>query len=143
VYDATHEACERARRGEGATLIEAKMMRMKGHAIHDAAAYVPQEMFEFYKLRDPITRFKTFLLDKKWLNAQENARLIAEVEHLVEDDREIAVGSPMPQPEEAATGVYCDMECHPITLKYGGVKLQNATKPGATPKQTEAAVHLT
>src|SRR5215475_15669177 len=39
VYDATHEACERARRGEGPTLIEAKMMRMKGHAIHDAAQY--------------------------------------------------------------------------------------------------------
>ena len=37
VYDAAHEACERARRGEGPTLIEAKMMRMKGHAIHDAA----------------------------------------------------------------------------------------------------------
>ncbi len=37
VYDACHEACERARRGEGPTLIEAKMMRMKGHAIHDAA----------------------------------------------------------------------------------------------------------
>src|SRR5271154_816768 len=41
VYDACHEACERARRGEGPTLIEAKMMRMKGHAIHDAAEYVP------------------------------------------------------------------------------------------------------
>ena len=44
VYDATHEACERARRGEGPTLIEAKMMRMKGHAIHDAAHYVPGEV---------------------------------------------------------------------------------------------------
>ena len=41
VYDVAHEACERARRGEGPTLIEAKMMRMKGHAIHDAAQYVP------------------------------------------------------------------------------------------------------
>ena len=37
VYDAAHEAVERAHRGEGPTLIEAKMMRMKGHAIHDAA----------------------------------------------------------------------------------------------------------
>src|SRR5215469_6545515 len=35
IYDAAHEACERARRGQGPTLIEAKMMRMKGHAIHD------------------------------------------------------------------------------------------------------------
>ena len=41
VYDATHEACERARRGEGPTMIEAKMMRMKGHAIHDAANTFP------------------------------------------------------------------------------------------------------
>ena len=46
VYDAAHEACERARRGEGPTLIEAKMMRMKGHAIHDAADYVPKPLFE-------------------------------------------------------------------------------------------------
>src|SRR6478752_4231861 len=38
VYDAAKEAVERAHRGEGPTLIEAKMMRMKGHAIHDAAA---------------------------------------------------------------------------------------------------------
>ena len=42
VYDAAHEACERARRGEGPTLIEAKMMRMKGHAIHDASRLRPQ-----------------------------------------------------------------------------------------------------
>src|SRR5437868_13570123 len=56
VYDATHEACERARRGEGPTLIEAKMMRMKGHAIHDAAQYVPAKLFDYWKARDPITR---------------------------------------------------------------------------------------
>src|ERR1700752_3060861 len=71
VYDTAHEACERARRGEGATLIEAKMMRMKGHAIHDTAAYVPKEMFEFYKRRDPIARFEKFLLDKNWLTTQQ------------------------------------------------------------------------
>ena len=53
VYDAAHEAVDRAHRGEGATLIEAKMMRMKGHAIHDAASYVPKEMFEYWKKRDP------------------------------------------------------------------------------------------
>src|SRR5207237_350088 len=65
MYDATHEAVERAHRGEGASLIEAKMMRMKGHAIHDAAAYVPKEMFDYWRKRDPITRFEKYLLDKK------------------------------------------------------------------------------
>ena len=49
VYDATREACERAWRGEGPTLIEAKMMRMKGHAIHDAAQYVPAKLFEYWR----------------------------------------------------------------------------------------------
>ncbi len=46
VYDAAREAVERAHSGEGPTLIEAKMMRMKGHAIHDAADYVPKPMLE-------------------------------------------------------------------------------------------------
>ena len=70
VYDATHEACERARRGEGPTLIEAKMMRMKGHAIHDAAQYVPAKLLEFWRARDPIARFENYLVNvKHWLTA--------------------------------------------------------------------------
>ena len=78
VYDATHEACERARRGEGPTLIEAKMMRMKGHAIHDAAQYVPAKLFEYWKARDPIARLENYLVnEKKWLSAAENDKLIA------------------------------------------------------------------
>ena len=71
VYDAAHEAVERAHRGEGPTLIEAKMMRMKGHAIHDAAAYVPKPMFDFWKKRDPIARFENYLVkEKKWLTRE-------------------------------------------------------------------------
>jgi TPP-dependent pyruvate/acetoin dehydrogenase alpha subunit len=70
VYDAAREAVERAHRGEGPTMIEAKMMRMKGHAIHDAAAYVPKPMFDFWKKRDPIARFENYLVkEKKWLTA--------------------------------------------------------------------------
>ncbi len=65
VYDAAHEACERARRGEGPTLIEAKMMRMKGHAIHDAAEYVPKPLFEYWRKRDSIARFENYLLNVK------------------------------------------------------------------------------
>ena len=71
VYDAAHEAIERAHGGEGPTLIEAKMMRMKGHAIHDAATYVPKPMFDFWKKRDPIARFENYLVkEKKWLRVK-------------------------------------------------------------------------
>ena len=100
VYDAAHEACERARRGEGPTYIEAKMMRMKGHAIHDAAQYVPRELVDYWQRRDPIARMEKYLIAKKWLTAQENARLIEDVERVLDEDREFAVNSPMPEPRQ-------------------------------------------
>jgi TPP-dependent pyruvate/acetoin dehydrogenase alpha subunit len=140
VYDATHEAVQRAHRGEGPTLIEAKMMRMKGHAIHDAAAYVPKEMFEYWKRRDPITRFEQYLTQRGWLTAKQNAELIADIDRQIEDDRQFAEASPMPDAAEAPKGVYCDEGCHPIALKYGGVKVKAAQR--GKMKESEAALHF-
>ena len=141
VYDACHEACERARRGEGPTLIEAKMMRMKGHAIHDAAEYVPKPLFEYWKRRDPIARLKDYLVNKKkWLTSAENEKLIAGVERQLEADRELAVNSPMPTPESAAGGVYCEAGCHEIRPKYAMPVAGGKTSRG--PKRSEADVHL-
>jgi TPP-dependent pyruvate/acetoin dehydrogenase alpha subunit len=141
VYDACHEACERARRGEGPTLIEAKMMRMKGHAIHDAAEYVPKPLFEYWKKRDPIARFEDYLVSKKkWLTAAENEKLIAGVVRQLEGDRELAVNSPMPTPESASGGVYCEAGCHEIKPKYGMPAARGTKSTG--PERSEAAVHL-
>ncbi len=141
VYDACHEACERARRGEGPTLIEAKMMRMKGHAIHDAADYVPRPLFEYWKKRDPIARFEDYLVaKKKWLTAAESQELIAGVERQLEAEREVAVNSPMPTPESAAGGVYCEAGCHEIKPRYAMPAARAAKSTG--PKRSEAAVHL-
>ena len=140
VYDAAHEACERARRGEGPTLIEAKMMRMKGHAIHDAAEYVPRALFDYWKKRDPIARFENYLTNvKKWLTRVENERLIADVDRELEADREFAVSSPMPEPDSAAGGTYCEAGCHQVQPKYAMPKVRKSAK---AMKQTEAAVHL-
>jgi TPP-dependent pyruvate/acetoin dehydrogenase alpha subunit len=140
VYDAARDAVERAHRGEGPTMIEAKMMRMKGHAIHDAAAYVPKPMFEFWKKRDPIARFENYLVkEKKWLTPKENAELIADIDRVIEEEREIAVNSPMPTPESAEGGVYCEEGCHEIKPKYGMPKVKKGT---GSYQATEAAVHL-
>jgi len=140
VYDAAHEACERARRGEGPTYVEAKMMRMKGHAIHDAAQYVPRELMEYWQRRDPIARLENYLIGKKWLTPQENERLIAEVERVLDEDREFAVNSPMPEPQTAVGGVYCDSSCHKIKPKYA---MPQFKKRGTGKlKQSESAVHL-
>src|ERR1700691_1919734 len=124
VYDACHEACARARRGEGPTLIEAKMMRMKGHAIHDAAEYVPKPLFEYWRKRDPIARFENYLVNvKNWLTKQENDKLIADVERDLEADRDFAVNSPLPTPESAAGGTWCAPGCHEVKPKYGITKV--------------------
>jgi TPP-dependent pyruvate/acetoin dehydrogenase alpha subunit len=140
VYDAARDAVERARRGEGPTLIEAKMMRMKGHAIHDGADYVPKPMFEYWKRRDPIARFENYLVnEKKWLSPEENKALIASVEKEIEAEREIAVNSPMPKPESALGGVYCEPGCHEIKPKYGTPKVR-AGKSAI--KESEAALHF-
>jgi TPP-dependent pyruvate/acetoin dehydrogenase alpha subunit len=146
VYDACHEACERARRGEGPTLIEAKMMRMKGHAIHDAAEYVPKPLFEYWKRRDPIARLEDYLVNqKRWLTPAENEKLIAGVERQLEADRELAVNSPMPSPESAAGGVYCEAGCHEIKPKYAMPESRTIGALGeksSVPRRSESAVHL-
>jgi TPP-dependent pyruvate/acetoin dehydrogenase alpha subunit len=124
VYDAAHEACERARHGEGPTLIEAKMMRMKGHAIHDGAQYVPRDLLEYWQQRDPITRFEHFLVNEKgWLSAERNELLKAEVARQIDEDRDYAVASPMPDPAATPLQVYCE-GCHDIQLKYGAPRVR-------------------
>jgi TPP-dependent pyruvate/acetoin dehydrogenase alpha subunit len=140
VYDAAHEACQRARGGQGPTLIEAKMMRMKGHAIHDAAEYVPKPLFEYWRKRDPIVRFEKYLLGRKWLSPQENEKLVADVERELEADRDFAVASPMPEPESAAGGVYCESGCHEIRPKYAVPRVK--TRKSSIVTGRDAVVHL-
>jgi TPP-dependent pyruvate/acetoin dehydrogenase alpha subunit len=127
VYDLTYEAVQRAYRGEGATLIEAKMMRMRGHAMHDAALYVPKPYFEYWKRRDCIARMEKYLLEKGWLSDKEDKELIADVQAQIDRDRDIADASPFPQPEDAAKGVFLPNDVK-IAFKYGGPKVKEVEK---------------
>src|SRR2546421_1564396 len=115
VFDAAYEACERARAGLGPTLIEAKMMRMKGHAIHDAAAYVPKPLLAYWQKRDPIARMEDYLVNvKRWITRQQNAELIASVDKQIDTDRDFAVNSPMPDAATVGERVFCENGCHEI-----------------------------
>ncbi|MBZ5550322.1 MAG: hypothetical protein LAO22_20575, partial [Acidobacteriia bacterium] len=80
------------------------------------------------------------LLKKKWLSAAENAKLMADVERQLEEDREVAVNSPMPTPESAAGGVYCEAGCHEVGPKYGVPKARGGKLAGL--KDSGAAGHL-
>src|SRR5436305_3878016 len=127
VYDLTYEAAQRAYKGEGATLIEAKMMRMRGHAMHDAAAYVPKPYFEYWKKRDPIARMEKYLLEKHWLTPKENGDLVAFTQKQIEEDRDFADASPYPDGSTAGERVFCDNSVE-IPLLYGTPKVKQVKK---------------
>jgi TPP-dependent pyruvate/acetoin dehydrogenase alpha subunit len=117
VYQTTKEAVELARRGEGPVLIESKTMRMKGHAQHDPAAYVPPEMFEYWKARDPIHRYEAWLNEHKVWDKKAKDEIDARIERELKEDLEVAEASPLPEPEEAERGVYCE-GCHTIEAHW-------------------------
>jgi TPP-dependent pyruvate/acetoin dehydrogenase alpha subunit len=117
VYQTTKEAVEQARRGEGPVLVESKTMRMKGHAQHDAAAYVPPEMFEYWKARDPINRYEAWLTENRVWDKKAKDEIDARIERELKEDLEIAEASPLPEPEEAERGVYCE-GCHTIEAHW-------------------------
>jgi TPP-dependent pyruvate/acetoin dehydrogenase alpha subunit len=106
VYEATRTAAERARRGGGPALIECKTMRMKGHAEHDDARYVPKEEFEKWQKKDPILRFEKYLTAKKQMRAEEKASIETRIDQEIREDLAFAEASPFPPPEGAARPVW-------------------------------------
>jgi TPP-dependent pyruvate/acetoin dehydrogenase alpha subunit len=115
MYTTAKEAVDRARAGEGPILIEAKSMRMRGHAQHDAADYVPKEMRDYWEKRDPIVRHEKFLTERKILDAKTKTEIESKISALLEKDRDFAESSPMPPADFAEAGVYCTGDdCHKI-----------------------------
>ncbi len=102
VFAATAEACDRARAGEGPTLIEAETMRMHGHGAHDDMSYVPPELFEQWAARDPIERYAE-ILDGVGLDV---AQLRGEVAEELDRETDWALAQPMPDPATATTRVF-------------------------------------
>jgi hypothetical protein len=91
-------------------------MRMRGHAQHDPAEYVPKKMLEYWKARDPIVRYERALAARGVMTARAKSAMDARIERELTDDVAFAEASPMPSSAEAdavASGVYCD-GCHEI-----------------------------
>ena len=117
VLRTTREAVTHARAGHGPFLIEAKTMRMTGHAQHDAAEYVPSAMLDYWKARDPLVRYARELTERRILDAQLQADIDARVSREVAEGQAIAENSPFPSAELADQGVYCD-GCHTIVAEW-------------------------
>jgi TPP-dependent pyruvate/acetoin dehydrogenase alpha subunit len=117
VYAASKFAVDECRAGRGPYLIEVKTMRMKGHAQHDPAEYVPQPMMDFWKQQDPIARYEAYLTEHKLWNAAKKSEIDARIERELDADQKFAEESPLPPPEIAEQGVYCE-GCHTIEAEW-------------------------
>jgi TPP-dependent pyruvate/acetoin dehydrogenase alpha subunit len=106
VYRVTREAVDRARRGEGPTLIESVTMRMQGHSASDDASYVPPGLLEQWKEKDPIALFERKLealgVLTPGIRADAEKRIADEIAHAVH----VALESPSPEGRDALEGVY-------------------------------------
>jgi 2-oxoisovalerate dehydrogenase E1 component alpha subunit len=107
------EAVERARSGAGPTLIEALTFRMGGHSTSDdPSRYVPKELFEQWKQRDPIQRFERFLAGRGlWTEATRDEIKAAAAEEVNSAARE-AEATPPPALESIFTDVYEAIPAH-------------------------------
>ncbi|HXG67787.1 MAG TPA: thiamine pyrophosphate-dependent dehydrogenase E1 component subunit alpha [Blastocatellia bacterium] len=110
VYEAARRAVDRARGGGGPTMIEAKTFRMRGHAAHDNQSYVPKELLEEWRGRDPIDRFERELLEKGIATAEEIEAMKAKIEASLDEDLAWVESQPTFAPEEALGGVYAEAE---------------------------------
>jgi pyruvate dehydrogenase E1 component alpha subunit len=108
VYAVCKRAVERARDGGGPTLIEAKTMRMRGHSEHDDHFYVPKELLEEWRQRDPIERFEKYLKTHGLLPDSIRAEIEREVAGEIDEAVEFAEASPLPEGPEATEGVYAE-----------------------------------
>ena len=118
VYDVAKRMVDRARAGEGASLIGVDTMRMQGHAQHDDARYVPKALLEAWQAKDPIARFTTVLLER---GAADEKR-IAEIDRMAKshaaEEADEAEKSPMPDPASVTRGVYAGDDYAQPTLEF-------------------------
>lgn len=106
VLEAARRAVERARAGDGPTLLETRTYRMKGHAEHDHQAYVPAEELAAWALRDPIAAFSRRLVESDDASASDLAAIDRDVATQVEREADAAESSPLPHAAIALDGVY-------------------------------------
>ncbi len=111
VYAAVNDAVARARQGEGPSFIECETFRLTGHSAHDAAEYVPKELYEKWGKKDPIPRFEKFLLSKRLITQPRVKELEATIRKEIDEAIAEAEASPMPEGATALEGVYCGPGC--------------------------------
>jgi pyruvate dehydrogenase E1 component alpha subunit/2-oxoisovalerate dehydrogenase E1 component alpha subunit len=108
VYDAARRAVDRARAGDGPSLIGVDTMRMKGHAEHDDMRYVPKALLDEWAARDPIATYRARLVADGVADQAELDAIDGLTRKYAADEAELAEAMPMPDPSSVSRGVWAD-----------------------------------
>lgn len=106
VHEAFAEAAERARKGDGPTLLDVKTYRYKGHSMSDPAKYRTKDELEEYKGKDPIEQVIKTIKNKKYLSDKEIEAIKKKMKEQVDEAVKFAEESPLPPAEELYEDVY-------------------------------------
>jgi 2-oxoisovalerate dehydrogenase E1 component alpha subunit len=108
-YQASKDAVERARRGDGPTLIEAKVIRLTGHSSDDQQTkYRPEQELADLRSHDALPRFRDELREAGVLNDELEAQIAAEIKAEVDAATEYAEAQPDPDPSTAMRWVFAE-----------------------------------
>ena len=109
VYEVVKQAVERARNGEGPSLIEGKTYRWEGHYKGDPEVYRSQaEVAEQREKHDPIELFSKYLMDEKVLTAEQINVINTEIESEIEEAVTYALNSPEPSLDSLMENIYAE-----------------------------------
>jgi pyruvate dehydrogenase E1 component alpha subunit len=109
VYAKAGEAIERARAGQGPTLLECKTYRFMGHFVGDPLKYRAKEEAErWIQTRDPLERFERRVVEAALLSTGDLRTIDKAVETTLEAAVAAAEAAPLPDPSEVTTDVYVE-----------------------------------
>jgi pyruvate dehydrogenase E1 component alpha subunit len=116
IHEAVAEAAERARKGDGPTLLEFRTYRYKGHSMSDPQKYRTKEEVEDYKKKDPIEQVLKTIKDNNILSDEEIEKINAKVKKQVTEAVKFAEESPWPDGQDAFKDVYIQ-EDYPFVME--------------------------
>ncbi len=110
VHKAVAEAAERARAGNGPSLLEFRTYRYKGHSMSDPAKYRTKEEVADYKKQDPLEQVKATILKQKFASEDDLKKIEDKIKEIVNESVKFAEESPFPDPSELFKDVYAEQD---------------------------------